>query len=50
MEKKFRIVGITDGWTAERDTQFNGKTQIIVVGNLTLKEAQRKLLSMFRNE
>ena len=47
MEKKFRIVGITDGWTAERDTQFNGKTQIIVAGNLTLKEAQRKLLSMF---
>ena len=49
MEKKFRIVGITDGWTAERDTQFNGKTQIIVAGNLTLKEAQRKLLSMFND-
>lgn len=47
MEKKFRIVGITDGWIANRDTQFNGKTEIIVAGNLTLKEAQRKLLSMF---
>ena len=47
MEKKFRIVGITDGWIAERDAQFNGKTQIIVAGNLTLKEAQRKLLAMF---
>lgn len=47
MEKKFRIVGITDGWIAKRDTQFNGKTEIIVAGNLTLKEAQRRLLSMF---
>ena len=49
MEKKFRIVGITDDWIAKRDTQFNGKTQIIVAGNLTLKEAQRKLLSMFND-
>ena len=49
MEKKFRIVGITDGWIAERDAQFNGKTQIIVACNLTLKEAQRKLLSMFND-
>ena len=49
MEKKFRIVGITDDWIAKRDTQFNGKTMIIVAGNLTLKEAQRKLLSMFND-
>ena len=49
MEKKFRIVGITNGWIAARDSQFNGKTAIIVAGNLTLKEAQRKLLSMFND-
>lgn len=49
MEKKFRIVGITNGWIAKRDTQFNGKTAIIVAGNLNLKEAQRKLLSMFND-
>lgn len=49
MEKKFRIVGITDGYIAKRDTQFNGKTEIIVASNLTLKEAQRKLLSMFND-
>ena len=47
MEKKFRIVGITDGWIAAKDSQFNGKTEIVIVDNLTLKEAQRKLLSMF---
>ena len=49
MEQKFKIVGRTNGWIAKRDTQFNGKTQIIVAGNLTLKEAQRKLLSMFND-
>lgn len=47
MEQKFKIIGRTYGWIAERDTQFNGKTEIVVEKNLTLKEAQRKLLSMF---
>lgn len=47
MEQKFKIVGRINSWIAERDTQFNGKTEIIVAGNLTLKEAQRRLLSMF---
>ena len=47
MEQKFKIIGRTNGWIAKRDTQFKGKTEIIVAGNLTLKEAQRRLLSMF---
>ena len=47
MEKKFKIIGRTNGWIAARDSQFNGKTEIVVEDNLTLKEAQRKLLSMF---
>ena len=47
MEKKFRIVGITNGWIAARDSQFNGKTAIDVEKNLTLKEAQNELLRMF---
>ena len=47
MEQKFKIVGRTNGWIAERDTQFNGKTEIIVAGNLTLKEAQNELIRMF---
>lgn len=47
MEQKFKIVGRTNGWIAKRDTQFKGKTEITITGNLTLKEAQRKLLSMF---
>ena len=47
MEKKFKIIGRTYGWIAERDSQFNGKTEIVIADNLTLKESQRKLLSMF---
>ena len=47
MEQKFKIVGRTNGWIAERDSLFKGKTKIVIADNLTLKEAQRKLLSMF---
>lgn len=47
MEQKFKIVGRTNGWIAKRDTQFKGKTEIVIDDNLTLKEAQRRLLSMF---
>lgn len=49
MEQKFKIVGRTNGWIAERDTQFKGKTKIVIADNLTLKEAQRRLLSMFND-
>lgn len=49
MEKTFKIIGRTNGWIAARDSQFNGKTEIVIADNLTLKEAQRKLLSMFND-
>ena len=49
MEKKYRIIGKTNGWIAARDSQFKGKTEIVIADNLTLKEAQRKLLSMFND-
>ena len=39
MEKKFKIIGRTYGWIAERDSQFNGKTEIVIADNLTLKES-----------
>ena len=47
MEKKFKIIGRTNGCIAARDSQFNGKTEIDVEKNLTLKEAQNELLRMF---
>ena len=49
MEKTFKIIGRTNGWIAARDSQFKGKTEIVIADNLTLKEAQRKLLSMFND-
>ena len=49
MEKTFKIIGRTNGWIAERDSLFKGKTKIVIADNLTLKEAQRKLLSMFND-
>ena len=47
MEKTFKIIGRTNGWIAARDSQFKGKTEIVISDNLTLKEARRRLLSMF---
>ena len=47
MDKTFKIVGRTNCWIAARDSQFNGKTEIDVEKNLTLKEAQNELLRMF---
>ena len=47
MEKKYRIIGETNGWIAARDSQFKGKAEIVIADNLTLKEAQKRLLSMF---
>ena len=49
MEQKFKIVGKTNGYIAGRDILFNGKTEITLADNLSLKEAQRKLLSMFND-
>ena len=47
MEQKFKIVGKTNGYIAGRDILFNGKTEITLADNLSLKEAQRRLLFMF---
>lgn len=49
MEKKFKIVGKTNGYIAGRDILFNGKTEITLADNLSLKEAQNELLRMFNN-
>ena len=44
MEQKFKIVGKTNGYIAGRDILFNGKTEITLADNLSLKEAQKWLL------
>lgn len=48
--KKYKIIGKTNGWIAQRDIHFNGKTMIILADGLTLKEAQQKLLDFFNED
>lgn len=50
MEKNYKIVGKTNGWIASRDIHFNGKTEITIESNLTLREAQKKLLDFFNED
>ena len=50
MEKNYKIVGKTNGWIASRDINFNGKTEITIESNLTLREAQKKLLDFFNED
>ena len=48
--KTYKIIGKTNGYIANRDIHFNGKTEITLETGLTLKEAQKKLLKMFCEE
>ena len=48
--KTYKIIGKTNSYIANRDARFNGKTEILVMGNLTLKEAQKELLAMYNGE
>lgn len=48
--KKYKIIGKTNGWIASRDIHFNGRPCITLSSNLTLKEAQRKLLEYFNSD
>ena len=46
----YKIVGSTNSYIAQRDIDFNGKTSIVIVEDLTLREAQKKLLDMFNED
>ena len=48
--KTFAIIGKTDLYYANRDINFNGKSEVVFVKNLSLKEAQQKLLDMFNKD
>lgn len=50
MEKTYKIIAHTDGYTAARDARFNGKSEVVVASNLTLKEARERLLEMFNDD
>ena len=45
--EKYKIIGKTNGWIAQRDIHFNGKCEITIESGLTLDEAVSKLSDMF---
>lgn len=46
----YRIIGKTNSYIAQRDGKFKGKCEIVIESGLTLREAQKELLSMFNND
>ena len=46
----YKIIGKTNPWIAQRDSLFNGKTEITIEDNLSLKEAQKRLLDFFNED
>lgn len=49
-EKKYKIIGTTNSWIAARDAKFNGRCEIIIDRDLTLKQAKNKLFEMFKED
>lgn len=43
----YKIIGKTNPWIAQRDFNFNGKTEITLESGLTLSEARKVLLDYF---
>lgn len=48
--KTYRIIGRTNGWIAQRDVKFSGKTLIVIEKGLNLKDAQKKILDFFNED
>lgn len=48
--KTYRIIGQTNGYIAQRDILFKGKTRIVIEDGLTLRGAQKELLNMFNED
>lgn len=44
---KYKLIAKTNPYIAQRNIIFNGKCEITIEDNLTLKEAQKKLLEQF---
>ena len=48
--KTYKITGKTNGWIAQRDATFKGRTEIVIEDGLSLREAQKMLLSMYNKD
>ena len=46
----YKVTAKTNGWIASHDVTFNGKTEITLADNLTLPEAQKRLLEFYNND
>ena len=46
----YRIIGRTNGWIAQRDSAFNGRTERVFEKGMTLSEAKSLLLSWFNHD
>ena len=46
----YKIVAKTNGYIANRDIKFKGKTEIVIKKGLSLREAQQELLHMFNKD
>lgn len=45
----FAIVAKTNSYIAQRDSKFNGRLCVVVSSSLSLRDAQRQLLSMYND-
>ena len=50
MVTRYRIIGITNSWIAQRDANFKGRTKVVFKDDLSLKEAQKELLRMYNHD
>lgn len=50
MFRTYCIIGRTNGWIAQRDIAFNGKSEVIFKKGLSLKEARKILLDWFNDD
>lgn len=48
--KTYKITASTNGYIAKRDSMFNGRTEVTLSSNLSLKEAYTELLAMFNRK
>lgn len=45
----YRIVARTNAYIAQRDSMFNGKTEVVLENNLSLSQARKSLLDMYND-
>ena len=45
----YRIVARTNAYIAQRDSMFNGNTEIVIENNLSLSHARKSLLDMYND-